>query len=163
MEKTKITEDVKESFLKGVLKIGEIDLKTSERLPISDLPFIGEEIELVSRVDIPDLGVDYAKTTLTIFDDDVVQISVMLSGVCNDETRANEEAEKYHEELKNGYVWGFYEDFYHGDVARICTSFDYVDEKTLCSEVEGRLSYFGDQIFINKLKPILKYFTKEEK
>ena len=32
---------------------------------------------------------------------------------------ANEEAEKYHEELKGGYIWGFYEDFYQGDIARI--------------------------------------------
>ena len=159
MEERKITEKVQESLLKGIANIGKVEIHC-DMMPKQPL-FYGEELEYISSVDVPELFSGEALTTLTVFEDGVVLISVMLMGFCTNEKAANEEADKYHMELKNGFVWGFSEDFYPGDSMRICTSFDYKDEASLCNEIEGRLACFKDKSYVDKLKPVAKYFERK--
>ena len=152
-----ITDRVRETFLKGVKSFGEPDFFQADELSVLQLGY-ADETEVIVRVNNSELFDGEALLTLTAFEDDVIQLNLMLFGDCIDVEKANAEADKYHMAEGDGFVWGFYEEFYPGDAMRICTSFKYTDEEDLCREIESRMAIWGDRGFTAKLSPITKYF-----
>ena len=152
-----ITDRVRETFLKGVKSFGEPDFCQADELSVLQLGY-ADETEVIVRVNNSELFDGEALLTLTAFEDDVIQLNLMLFGDCIDVENANAEADKYHMAEGDGFVWGFCEEFYPKDAMRMCTSFSYTDEQTMCSEIESRMKLLTDEAFVNKLKPITAYF-----
>lgn len=158
MKKKIITEKVNASLLKGIANLGKADDDQADAIPFVLPVFQAEEKEYMVDVKKPGFFEGEALATLTVYEEKTVFMSVMFFGDCKDEKLANEEADKYHIEMGENFVWGFSEEFYPDDAMRITTSFEYTDEDTLCDEIEKRFALFGDESFIDRIKPIIKYF-----
>ena len=157
MKKKVITGKVNETFISSIAKLGQV--RNEPDYSMYNLPPIeAEEAEYMLDVSMPDFYEGEAFATLVVYDQKTVFVNLMFFADCQDERIANAAAEKYHEDMGDDFVWGFSEEFYPDDAMRITTTFEYKDEESLSAEIESRFNMWTQKDFLDKIKPIIKYF-----
>lgn len=153
-----ITENVKRSFLNGMLKLGIPYVETEKEGDLL-IPNDSEEV-LECDVNVKTIeGIEAdAYVTLDIYEGSRALLTVMLCRECRDAKRANEEANRYHEAKGGDFVWGFDEEFYEGGCINVRTAFDFTDEASLCKEIANRMDLWSSEGFLKEIRPILDCF-----